>query len=256
MKDFLQMEGRHILVTGAGSGIGRQTAVILSEYGAKVAIVDISEESLRETLQLMNGTEHSMHVINLAEIDSLENRIKEIVQEYGAFDGYVQSAGINRDLPITNVKYEKLHQMMLVNFYSFFEIVRILSRKGRYNPGFSVVGISSTASLCGVPAQTAYSATKAAMNGTMRSMARELGEKEIRVNTILPGPTNTGMYQDYLAMRAETKDADKVKITSTRNYLGMNMPDDVANAIVFLLSPASRHITGVMLPVDAGYTSC
>ena len=256
MKDYLQIEGRHILVTGAGSGIGRQTAVLLSNYGAKVSIVDISEENLSETIRMMSGTHHSMHVINLAEVEKLEDQIKNIVSEQGAFDGYVQSAGINRDLPIANVKFEKLHQMMLVNFYSFFEIVRILSRKGRFNPGLSIVGISSTASLCGVPAQTAYSATKAAMNGTMRAMARELGEKEIRVNTVLPGPTNTGMYQDYLAMRAETKDPDQTKITSARNYLGMNMPEDVANAIIFLLSPASRHITGVMLPVDAGYTSC
>ena len=256
MKDFLQMEGRHILITGAGSGIGRQTAISLSEYGAKLSIVDISEENLLETFGMLSGAQHSMHVINLTEIDGLENKIKGIITEHGAFDGYVQSAGITRVLPIASVKFEKLHQMMLVNFYSFFEIVRILSRKGRYHPGFSIVGISSTASLCGVPAQTAYSATKAALNGAMRSMARELGEKEIRVNTILPGPTNTGMYQDYLAMRSETKEADQVNITTNRNYLGMNMPDDVANAILFLLSPASRHITGAMIPVDAGYTSC
>lgn len=256
MKDFLQLNGHHVLVTGAASGIGRQTAITLSEFGAHVALVDLSEEKLQETKSKLTGEGHSAHVIDLAEVDKLEDKIKGIVQEYGAFDGYVQSAGINRDLPITSVKYEKIHTLMLVNFYSFFEIVRILSKKGRYNPGFSIVGISSTASVCGVPAQTAYSSTKAAMNGAMRSMAKELGVKEIRVNTILPGPTNTGMYQDYMALRAETKEADKVSISTQRNYLGMNEPYDVANAVAFLISPASRHITGVTLAVDSGFTSC
>lgn len=256
MKDFLQLNGKHILVTGSGSGIGRQTAITLSEYGAKLSLIDLFEEKLGETLGMLSGSGHRAYAINLAEIDALEGKLKEIIAEQGAFDGYVQSAGINRDLPINSVKFEKLHDLMLVNFYSFYEIVRIISRKGRYNPGLSIVGISSTASVCGVSAQTAYSASKAAMNGTMRSMAKELGAKEIRVNTVLPGPTNTGMYQDYLNLRAETKQADQVQITSQRNYLGMNMPEDIANAIAFLLSPASRHITGVMLPVDSGYTSC
>ena len=188
MKDFLQLNGKHILVTGSGSGIGRQTAITLSEYGAKLSLIDLFEEKLGETLGMLSGSGHRAYAINLAEIDALEGKLKEIIAEQGAFDGYVQSAGINRDLPINSVKFEKLHDLMLVNFYSFYEIVRIISRKGRYNPGLSIVGISSTASVCGVSAQTAYSASKAAMNGTMRSMAKELGAKEIRVNTVLERP--------------------------------------------------------------------
>ena len=256
MADFLQLEGKHILVTGGTSGIGRQTAISLSEQGARVSIIDRSVEKFEETLAMLHGEGHTVHEMDLSDIDAIEEGIKGIAAACGPFDGYVQSAGINKDLPLMNFKYEKIHRIMQVNFYSFFEIVRVLSRKGRYNEGMSIVGVSSTASLCGVPTQTAYSASKAAMNGAMRAMAVELAPKGIRLNTVLPGPTETEMYQEYLALRKDTKEAAQVEITKPRNYLGMNKPYDVANAIMFLLSPASRHITGVTLPVDSGYTSC
>ncbi len=256
MRDFLDLNNRHILITGATSGIGRQTAILVSEYGAKVTLIGRREEKLRETLSLMSGEGHNPVVFDLSNPDEIEVMVKSAVEKNGLIDGYVQCAGINKDLPINSVKYEKIHGLMLTNFYSFYELVRVISRKGRFNPGLSIVGVSSTAAECGVASQTAYSASKAAMNGTMRAMAKELGPKGIRVNTVLPGPTNTEMYQDYLSLRAEVKQAEAVKMTSARNYLGMNEPRDVANAIAFLLSPASRMITGVELPVDAGFTSC
>lgn len=256
MKDFLGLENKHILITGATSGIGRATAVLVSEHGAKVTLIGRREEKLQETLSKMSGKDHHMIAFDLSDTPAIEGMIKSAFEKNGPFDGYVQCAGTNKDLPINSVKYDKIHELMLTNFYSFYELVRVISRKGRYNPGLSIVGISSTAAECGVASQTAYSASKAAMNGTMRAMAKELAPKSIRVNTVLPGPTNTEMYQDYLLLRAEVKQADTVKISSARNYLGMNEPIDVANAIAFLLSPASRMITGIELPVDAGYTSC
>ncbi len=255
-RDFLGLENKHILVTGATSGIGRRTAILASEYSARVTIIGRREEKLQETLSMMSGEGHNYVAFDLSDTNAIEAMIKSVIEKSGPIDGYVQCAGTNKDLPINSVKHEKVHEIMLTNFYSFYELVRVISRKGRFNPGLSIVGVSSTAAECGVASQTAYSASKAAMNGTMRAMARELAPKGIRVNTVLPGPTNTEMYQDYLSLRAEVKQADAVKITSDRNYLGMNEPVDVANAIVFLLSSASRMITGVELPVDAGYTSC
>lgn len=254
--DFLQMEGKHILITGGASGIGRQTAITLSELGAKVAVIDLQEEGLRETLSLLKGEGHSIHTADLSDIDSLEPLIVDIVKETGAFDGYVQCAGIVKNLPIINYKFERLHKIMLVNFYSYFEIVRILSKKGRYNEGMSIVGISSVAATQGASAQAAYGASKAAMNGAMRCLAKELGEKGIRLNTVLPAATETAMYTEYMALKAQMKETEMKVAANPRQYLGMNAPSDVANAIIFLLSPASRKITGVQLPVDGGYASC
>lgn len=256
MPDFLNLVNKHVLVTGATSGIGRQTAIELSRYGARVTLIGRREEKLLETISMMEKGEHLYYAFDLAQIDQIEAVIKDAVEKNGPFDGYVQCAGMNKDQPINQVKHEKILEMMTTNFFSFYELVRVISRKGRFNPGLSIVGIASTAAECGVASNTAYSATKAAMNGSMRSMAIELAPKGIRVNTILPGPTNTEMYRDYLSLRATVKAPGTEKPVSMRNYLGINEPSDVANAVLFLLSPAARTITGVELPVDAGYTSC
>ncbi|MBP5462321.1 MAG: SDR family oxidoreductase [Lachnospiraceae bacterium] len=256
MYDYIQMEGKHVLITGGASGIGRQTAIILSEMGAKVSIMDLQEEGLKETLSMLKGEGHSIHAVDLSKIEELEDIVVGIIKETGPFDGYVQCAGIVKNLPIINYKFERLHKIMLVNFYSFFEIVRILSKKGRYNEGLSIVGISSIAATHGATAQAAYGASKAAMDGAMRCMAKELGEKKIRVNTIQPAATATAMYTEYMELKATMKETEMKIQANPRQFLGMNAPADVANAIIFLLSPVSHTITGVHLPVDGGFACC
>ena len=254
--DYIQMQNKHILITGAASGIGRQTAITLSKLGSRVAIMDLQEDGLKETLSMLSGEGHTMHAADLSRIDELEPMLVDIVGETGPFDGYVQCAGIVKNLPLINYKFERLHKIMLVNFYSYFEIVRVLSKKGRFNPGMSIVGISSIAATHGATTQAAYGASKAAMDGAMRCLAKELGEKGIRLNTVQPAATATAMYKEYMELKATMKDAEMKVQANPRQYLGMNAPEDVANAIIFLLSPASRTITGVMLPVDGGYASC
>lgn len=256
MSDYINMEGKHILITGGASGIGRQTAIMLSELGARVSIMDLQEEGLNQTLSMLKGEGHSIHVADLSKIEELEPLVVGIIKETGAFDGYVQCAGIVKNLPIINYKFERLHKIMLVNFYSYFEIVRILSKKGRYNPGMSIVGISSIAATHGATAQAAYGASKAAMDGAMRCLAKELGEKGIRLNTVQPAATETAMYTEYMELKATMKETEMKIQANPRQFLGMNAPADVANAIIFLLSPVSRTITGVHLPVDGGYACC
>ena len=250
------MEGKHSLVSGGTSGIGRQTAIILSELGAKVAVVGRREEKLQETLSMMTGEGHSAHAIDMSDLEGLEAHIKEIVAETGAFDGYVHCAGIVNNLPVKNYTPARLDQIMRTNFYSYFEMVRLLSKKGRFNPGMSIVAVSSIAATHGAAAQAAYGASKAAIDGSMRCLAKELADKGIRLNTVQPAATATAMYTDYMALKATMKDTEMKVQANPRQYLGMNEPADVANAIIFLLSPASRKITGVMLPVDGGFAAC
>lgn len=254
--DYIQMEGKQVLVSGGTSGIGQQTAIILSKLGAKVAIIGRREDKLQATLSIMAGNGHSIHAIDMSDLGGLEEKVKNIVEQTGRLDGYVHCAGIVNNLPIKNYTPERLDQIMRTNFYSYFEMVRILSRKGRFNDGMSIVGVSSVAATQGASAQAAYGASKAAMNGAMRCLAKELGEKGIRLNTVLPAATNTAMYSDYMALKANMTNSEMKIVANPRQYLGMNDPEDVANAIIFLLSPLSRKITGVQLPVDGGYASC
>lgn len=256
MKDIFQLLDKHILITGGSAGIGMHTAILLSELGAKVSIVGRREKGLNDAMKMMHGDGHSMHILDVGRVDGLEAEIVKIVEETGPFDGFVHSAGVVNNLPIRNYNPKRLKEIMDVNFNSFFEIIRILCKKGRFNPEMSIVGVSSVAATQGATAQAAYGASKAAMNGAMRCLAKELAPKGIRVNTVLPAATETSMYIDYIQMKASIKETDIKMESNPRQYLGMNSPEDVANAIIFLLSPMSRKITGIQLPVDGGYASC
>ena len=250
----MYLSGKRILVTGAASGIGRKTTELLDSLGAQVLLLDRNEEELLKTKKSMKNAESKCCVMDLIDVEKIESKIKTLLKETGPIDGFVHCAGISDNRPLSMYKYEILHHVMLVNFYSFFELVRVITRKGNYSDnGMNIVAISSVAAKAGGDAQTAYGASKAAMNGAMHSMAKELASKKIRINTILPAAVNTPMIQKYLDLK-QTLDSNPGK-TNSRQILGMCQPEYVARVIAFLLSEDSIWITGVELPVDGGYLS-
>ena len=254
MYSFVDLTDRRILVAGASSGIGRQTAITLSRLGAKVILVARREDMLHQTLALLEGVGHNYYCADLSIIDEIGSLIKRIVNEQGKLDGLVFAAGITKNAPLSLFSPEKVQEMFNINFFSFFECVRQICKKGRYNAGMRIVGVSSSAAFVGSKAQEVYAATKAAMNASMRCLAHEVAEKGICLNTVAPGMIETDMYKTYLAnYGGEGGEANNNLLR--RQYLGIGKPDDVANAIAFLISPAARFITGITLPVDGGMTS-
>ncbi len=251
---LIDLTDRRILVVGASSGIGKQTAITLSQVGAKISLVARNKEKLETTLAELEGNGHDYFVADVSEIAFIESLIKEIVAKDGPLDGVVYSAGVGTALPLMQSKPEKVQDTFNVNFFGFFEVVRQVARKGRFSPGMRIVGVSSCASLRGDKSKAIYSSSKAAMDSAVRCMAKELAGKGICINTVAPSMTATELYNRYIEKYGEDSDTNKELLT--RQYLGVAQPQDVANAIAFLISPAARFITGITMPVDGGLTTC
>lgn len=255
MINLIDLTDKKIVVTGASSGIGKQTAITLSQIGAKLILVARREEKLQEVIQQLEGDGHSYYCADLSVVNDIEDLVKRIVAEQGKLDGMVYCAGITMNVPLAQLKPEKLQTLFDINFFAFTEFVRQVTKKNRFNEGMRIVGISSTASFIGNKAHEAYSASKAAMNGIIRCMAKELADKGICINAIAPGMVATEMYEEYLLSNGGEESEANQRLRK-RQYLGIGKTTDIANAIAFMLSSASRFISGITLPVDGGSTSC
>lgn len=250
----MDFSGKKILIIGASSGIGKQTAVQLSEKGAQVLLVARREDKLQAAIRELKGEGHRYLTADMSDVNSIEALFKEIKDSFGVLDGMLYTAGVTATMPISMLKPEKLNRVMTIHFFSFVESVRQFSKKGRYREGASIVAMSSIAAKCGDKGHTAYSSAKAAIDGAIRCLAMELADKQIRINSVAAGMTRTEMLEDFLKNNGEDSDAYR-KIVS-RQYLGLGKPEEIANAICFLLSGDSSFVTGASVPVDGGYTSC
>lgn len=253
MYNLVDLTDKKIIITGASQGIGRETAILLSKLGAKVCLVARTEAKLQETLGMLAGGGHIYRCVDIRQLDSIEAAVNAIAADFGKLDGLVYCAGVDDSVPLRMLKPLKLQEVLSLNLSGFVEMVRCCTKKQKFNSGMRIVGISSTAAFLGNKAHTAYSASKAGMDGAVRCMAIELAEKGICVNTVAPSFINTAMYQNYVNRNGTDNEYHREILK--RQYLGIGETTDVAAAIAFLISPAARFITGVCLPVDGGKIS-
>ena len=248
--DYFDLHGKKYLLAGASSGIGRKTAEMLSRMGAQVILLARREELLKTVLAGLAGTGHSYYAIDLSVLDKIESLMKTIVSEQGALDGLVYCSGMGDSRPVKMANPEFVQKMMTINFLAFYEMVRCITKRGRFNPGMSIVGLSSCAAIDPAKSQSVYSASKAAMDAAVQVMAQEYADKGIRVNTIRPGMVRTAMYQIVLDDIGEEFNEDFNK----KQFLGVGETEDIANMIAFLLSPLSKFATGAHFSIDGGNT--
>lgn len=242
--DPFSLEGKRVLVTGASSGIGRQVAIACAQMGAQLVVSGRNGERLAATLAELEGEGHAAVAADL----SRQEDIDRLAGEAGVVDGLVHAAGISRLVPFRMISRTQLDEMFSSNVYAPMLLSKALLAKKRIAANGSILFISALASHVGPLATGAYSASKAALLGAMRTLALEVVKQGIRANCIAPGYVRTPML-DSLNQGGGSID-EHAKLTP----LGLGEPEDVAYATVFYLSDASRWITRNYFIVDGGLT--
>lgn len=248
------LKGQTVLITGASSGIGQACAVACSQAGARVLACGRNEERLQETLvqldkQHLNHRALLMELTHPEEVDALMGTLQD---EGGCIDGFVHCAGVSTTLPLRNFKPEQMQQMFHTNVTAALYLSKWITKKKLVpESGQSIVLMSSVMGNLGESGKQMYSATKGALQAAARSMAVELAAKQIRVNTISPGVVETPMSLTAVYSRNEAAR----KAIESMHPLGLGQPEDVAAAVLYLLSPGARWVTGINLIVDGGYSS-
>lgn len=237
------LEGKTVLVTGASSGIGQATAIECSKMGAKVVITGRNIERLKETFDQLEGEGHILIAADLNE----ETEIAKLVEQCPVLNGLVNNAGRGKSKPINFIAMNDLQDVFQTNLFGVALLTKMLLKKKKIVKGGSIVFTSSISAYMTAAGLSIYASSKAAITAYMRTCAIELGSKNIRSNAILPGMVetkliNSGTYTD------EDKQNDLVLYPLGR----YGSPEDIARAMVFLLSDASGWITGTELVVDGG----
>ena len=247
------LTNKNIIITGASSGIGRQCAINCSRMGANVALFGRNQVRLNETLSGMeNISNHLVYSVDLLEYESVEEKIKEFVGQKGKISGLINSAGISTTLPLKMITSQKMDEFFHTNVQSCINITKFVSKIAAFSEnGGSIIFISSVMGAVGESGKTLYGLTKGALIAASKSLAVELAGRNIRVNCISPGVVETPLSQKAVYSQNE-ESLNKIK---SYHPLGLGRTEDVANACIFLLSDASRWVTGINLFVDGGYSA-
>jgi NAD(P)-dependent dehydrogenase (short-subunit alcohol dehydrogenase family) len=238
------LAGRRILVTGATGGIGATVAMELAAHDVRVIATARSEERLGDLVGSLPGSGHRSIPADLRDEDL--SALMAAATQDGKLDGLVHCAGTSSVLPARMLDRTHLMADLEVNYLAFVELVRQFSRKRCYNPGASVVALSSIAAAQPEQCQTSYAAAKSALDTAVRTLAIELAPAGIRLNSILPGAVATRALAD-----AEARGVDMRALTD-KQLLGIIDPEVVAQTVVYLLSDASSAMTGRQVFLDGG----
>ena len=239
----MRLAGKVAVVTGAGQGMGRAIAQRFADEGATVVALDLNEESAKQTLEGKSG-KHIARSVNVADSAAVNQLFADIKKDLGAVDVLVNNAGTGGVDQFADITDEAWARVIGVNLNGAFYCARAAVKQMQEGKGGAIVNISSTSAVSGDgPAH--YCASKAALMGLTRGMAKELASKKIRVNTLVPGPTNTPMMQ---GIPQEWADAIIAGVPMGR----MAEPEDIAKVAVFLASDDSGFVTGQNVAVNGG----
>ena len=245
------LENKVAIVTGAARGIGEAIGLKFAEQGAHVAFTYVSEGSADKAAALEGklkalGVKAKAYRSNAGNFAESESFVNDVVKEFGSVDVCVNNAGISKDNLLLRMTAEQWDEVMAVNLRSVFNMTKQVIRPMMKAKSGSIINMSSVIGVMGNAGQSSYAASKAGILGFTKSVAKELGSRNIRCNAIAPGFVETDMTS-YLK---EGEQADKYKAGIPLGRFGTG--EDIANVTLFLASPLSSYVTGQVLHVDGG----
>jgi len=245
------LENKVVIVTGAARGIGEGIALKLAEHGAHIAFTYISEGSAEKAKALeeklaASGVKAKAWRSNAGEFTECETFVNDVIKEFGSIDVCVNNAGISKDNLLLRMTPESWDEVMNINLKSVFNMTKQVIRPMMKAKRGSIINMSSVIGLMGNAGQCSYAASKAGIIGFTKSVAKELGSRNIRCNAIAPGFVETDMTS-YLK---EGEQADKYKAGIPLGRFGTS--EDIANVTLFLASELSSYITGQVIATDGG----
>jgi 3-oxoacyl-[acyl-carrier protein] reductase len=242
------LEGKTAIITGASRGIGKGIAQVFAQHGANVAFTYSSSASAADALEeelASTGVKVKGYKSNAADFEQAQQLVKDVLADFGAIDILINNAGITKDNLLMRMSEEDFDKVIEVNLKSIFNMTKAVQRTMLKQRHGSIVNMSSVVGVKGNAGQANYAASKAGMIGFSKSMALELGSRNIRTNVIAPGFIETEM----------TAKLDEDTVAGWRSAIPLKRggsPEDIANACVFLASDLSSYITGQVLNVDGG----
>lgn len=254
----MRLEGKVAVITASGSGMGRASARLMAQEGAKVVVADLNPAAGKETVKLIKdaGGEATFVQVDVSRVTDLQRMIKTAVDTYGKLDVLYNHAGTPGPAGIEGVEKEAWEREVAVNLGSGFFGTKYAIPEMRKSGGGSVIFTASTSGMVGSPSSPVYGALKGGVVNLTRSLAVRLGPDNIRVNCICPGATDTPMLMQFFG-RPGIKDPEG----TAKAFVGslpisrIGKPEDVGWTAVFLASDESSYITGAIIPVDGGYTA-
>jgi 3-oxoacyl-[acyl-carrier protein] reductase len=243
----LRLKDKVAIITGAASGIGFAAAFSFARQGAKVAVVDFNKELGNESVRDLKseGYDASFFQVNVADRESVDEMVKAVLGKYGRIDILVNNAGITKDGMLSKLSVEDFQKVIDVNLTGVFHCTQaVLPTMVEQGKG-KIINTSSVSGVYGNVGQTNYAATKAGVVGMTKTWAKELGRKGINVNAVAPGFIETGM-----TAKVPEKILEQMKMMVPLGRLGV--PEDIANAYLFLASEESNYVNGTVLHVDGG----
>lgn len=252
----MRLKDKIAIITGAGAGMGRATAVLFSEEGAKTVVIDIDEAAGQGTVDMIRKKQQKALFIptDITDVSQVKSMVARVMEEYGRLDVLVNNAGVYTRGDVVNTDEELWDRIMNVNLRAAFLCCRYCIPKMIDGGGGTIVNVASEAGIGAWKNQVVYNVSKAGLIFLTKSIAVDFASKNVRANCVCPGTTETPLVAAYLAKQPDpVKARQAFEEIRPANRLGR--PEETAYGILYLASDESPYATGAVLSIDGGYTA-